>query len=59
LTLGLGLRVVKALITQQPSLRFRHHHGSRYYATSLSFPARAPDGSERELAGAKGQGSRI
>src|SRR5206468_10036705 len=39
LTLGLGLRVVRALISQQPSLHFRQHHGSRFHATGLSFPA--------------------
>ena len=38
LTLGLGLRVVRALVDQQPSLEFRQHHGSRHHATSLSFP---------------------
>ena len=52
LTLGLGLRVVKALVSQQPSLRLRQHHGSHYHATSLSFPAAAPDKPERELADA-------
>jgi signal transduction histidine kinase len=50
LTLGLGLRVVKALVSQQPSLRFFQHHGTRYHATSLGFPAAPPDKSERELA---------
>lgn len=39
LTLGLGLRVVRALVGQQPTLRFRQHHGSRYHASCLSFPA--------------------
>jgi len=39
LTLGLGLRVVKALVNQQPSLRFRQHHGSQIHGTSLTFPA--------------------
>ena len=37
LTLGLGLRVVRALASQQLSLRFRQHHGSRYHASCLSF----------------------
>ena len=46
LTLGLGLRVVRALVSQQPSLRFRQHHGGRYHASRLSFPA-APVGAER------------
>ena len=39
LTLGLGLRVVRALTGQQPTLHFRQHYGSRYHATGLSFPA--------------------
>jgi signal transduction histidine kinase len=39
LTLGLGLRLVKALIAQQPGLKFRQHHGRRYHGTSLAFPA--------------------
>ena len=37
LTLGLGLRVVKALVAQQATLHFRQHHGSRFHATRLSF----------------------
>lgn len=41
LTLGLGLRVVRALVGQQPSLRFRQHHGNRYHASCLRFPATA------------------
>ena len=41
LTLGLGLRVVRALVGQQPTLHFRQHHGSRYHASCLSFPATA------------------
>jgi signal transduction histidine kinase len=39
LTLGLGLRVVRALISQQPALRFRQHHGNRFHASRLSLPA--------------------
>jgi len=39
LTLGLGLRVVRALIEQQPDMRFRQHHGRRTHATVLVFPA--------------------
>ena len=39
LTLGLGLRVVRALVSQQATLHFRQHHGSRHHASSLSFPA--------------------
>jgi signal transduction histidine kinase len=38
LTLGLGLRVVRALVGQQSSLRLRQHHGRRYHASCLSFP---------------------
>ncbi len=38
-TLGLGLRVTRALLSLQPTLRFRQHHGSRYHATLLTFPA--------------------
>lgn len=39
LTLGLGLRVVRALVAQQPLVRFRQHHGSRRHATSLILPS--------------------
>ena len=39
LTLGLGLRVVRALVQQQPALRFRQYRGRRYHASCLSFPA--------------------
>jgi signal transduction histidine kinase len=42
LTLGLGLRVVRALVGQQPTVRFRQHHGSRYHASCLSFPSATP-----------------
>ncbi len=42
-TLGLGLRVVKALLGQQPDLRFRQHQGDRYHATILAFPRSNPD----------------
>jgi len=41
LTLGLGLRVVQALVAQQPGLQFRQHHGNRLHASSLSLPARS------------------
>ncbi len=44
LTLGLGLRVVRALVGQQSSLRLRQHHGCRYHASCLSFPIASPDG---------------
>jgi signal transduction histidine kinase len=43
LTLGLGLRVVKALVSQQPALRFRQHHGTRLHAAGLAFPAAAAE----------------
>lgn len=46
LTLGLGLRVVKALVSQQPSIEFRKHHGGRLYATSLTFPVAPADESK-------------
>jgi hypothetical protein len=42
LTLGLGLRVVKVLVSQQPSLTFGQRHTSRYHATLLSFPILNP-----------------
>lgn len=38
-TLGLGLRVVRALLALQPAIRFRQHHGQRFHATSISCPA--------------------
>ena len=60
LTLGLGLRVVRALVSRQPALRFRQHHGSRYHASSLSFPAvpaRAALPANANLAGALETGS--
>jgi signal transduction histidine kinase len=38
LTLGLGLRVVRALVAQQPALRLRQHHGRRAHATMLVLP---------------------
>lgn len=37
-TLGLGLRVVRALLSLQPALGFRQHHGGRVHATQLTFP---------------------
>lgn len=36
-TLGLGLRVVQALLHHQPGIQFRQHHGSRYHACHLTF----------------------
>jgi len=51
-TLGLGLRVVEALLSLQPALRFRQHHGDRYHATRLSFPGWRISGSVGSLAGA-------
>jgi len=41
LTLGLGLRVVRALVEQQPEMRFFQHHGRQTHATVLVFPARS------------------
>ena len=51
LTLGLGLRVVRALIDQQPTLRFRQHHGRRFHANCLAFPS-AAEGADGALAAA-------
>lgn len=39
LTLGLGLRVVQALVSQQSEMRYHRHHGQRSYAVSLTMPA--------------------
>ncbi|MBK7999932.1 MAG: HAMP domain-containing protein [Verrucomicrobia bacterium] len=39
LTLGLGLRVVRALVGRQPSMKFRQHHGRRIHASCLLFPS--------------------
>jgi signal transduction histidine kinase len=36
-TLGLGLRVVRALLSRQPSIRFRRHAGTHSHAVSLVF----------------------
>jgi two-component sensor histidine kinase len=38
LTLGLGLRVVRALLGQQPAIRFRQHAGKRVHATRIGIP---------------------
>jgi signal transduction histidine kinase len=38
LTLGLGLRVVRALLGQQPAIRFRQHAGCRLHATRIGIP---------------------
>lgn len=38
LTLGLGLRVVRALLGQQPAIRFRQHAGTRVHATRIGIP---------------------
>jgi len=56
LTLGLGLRVVRALVSQQPSLRLRQHHGSRFHGTRLTFPAAAGEDRFRAPAGAIARG---
>lgn len=52
LTLGLGLRVVRALVAQQPALRLHQHHGRRTHATSLVLPV-APNESASKLAAAQ------
>lgn len=39
LHLGLGLRVVRALVGSQVGIKFRQHHTSRWHASSLAFPA--------------------
>ena len=41
LTLGLGLRVVRALVEQQSEIRFRQHHGRQTHATVLVLPTRS------------------
>jgi len=56
LTLGLGLRVVRVLVGQQPSLRFRQHHGNQVHATCLSLPAAPPKDLAAEPAAAKRAG---
>jgi signal transduction histidine kinase len=38
LTLGLGLRVVKALLLLQPQSSFRQHMGRRRYGVQIAFP---------------------
>lgn len=38
LTLGLGLRVVRALLSQRSEIRFRQHAGKRTHATRIGFP---------------------
>jgi signal transduction histidine kinase len=40
-TLGLGLRVVRALLSHQPGIKFRRHAGTRGYAVSLVFLGKA------------------
>lgn len=45
LTLGLGLRVVRALISHQPGLMFRRHHGRLVYGASLTLPVCTSKGS--------------
>jgi len=37
-TLGLGLRVVRALLGRQADVEFRQHHGDQFHATHLTFP---------------------
>lgn len=38
-TLGLGLRVVEALLRLEPDIQLRRRHGENYYATRLCLPA--------------------
>ncbi|HAM73993.1 MAG TPA: hypothetical protein DCM86_20400 [Verrucomicrobiales bacterium] len=45
LTLGLGLRVVRALLSLQPGISFRQHHGVRYHATLMGFSGCEASGS--------------
>lgn len=47
-TLGLGLRVVEALLRLEPDIQFRRRRGNGYYAARVSFPACVPvSGAER------------
>jgi signal transduction histidine kinase len=49
-TLGLGLRVVRALVSQQPGIRSRRHAGTRWYAASLEFSTEARPTSRKQPA---------
>jgi hypothetical protein len=40
----IGLKVVQTLLALQPSLRYRCRPGHKYYATTISFPARSSVG---------------
>ncbi len=42
-TLGLGLRVVGALLSIHPELRYRIRSGSKYHAVGICFPCAAED----------------
>ena len=42
LTLGIGLRVVRALVSRQPTMTFRQRHGSRRHASRLGFAPCVP-----------------
>lgn len=42
LTLGLGLRVVRALVAQEPTITFRQRHRSRRHVSSLGLVAAGP-----------------
>ncbi len=53
LTLGLGLRVVRALVGQQAALQFRQRHGRRCHASCLAFPL----ASVAEMGGATSAGA--
>lgn len=41
-TLGLGLRVVEALLRQEPEILYRRRRGKSYYAARLCLPAMKP-----------------
>lgn len=41
-TLGLGLRVVEALLRQEPEIHYRRRRGESYYAARLRLPAMEP-----------------
>jgi signal transduction histidine kinase len=59
LTLGLGLRVVRALVEQQPALRFHQHHGRHTHATSLVFPTASAGRETRVSVAEQSQGTGI
>ncbi len=42
LTLGLGMRVINAMVALHPAMRFRVRRGSSYYLASIRFPLAPP-----------------